>query len=296
MTNSGGGTQVRHEDGKPVLANHRLRLRVVSGPDEGRRIDISAASVTVGTAENCDLKLTDPTVSRHHCEIAVEGDGYRVRDLDSTNGTYLDDDPIELAELHPGGTIGLGGTDLVFEAKKRWVRVERSPNANFGAVTGKTPVMRALFGLLERAASTRLSCIIYGETGTGKDLVARSLHERSDRSHGPFIVVDCGSISESLIESELFGHERGAFTGAERARAGAFELANSGTLFLDEVGELPLEMQPKLLRALEHRGDSSTRRRAPQRSRRTRHLRHPPKPRAHGRARHLPRGPLLSAR
>jgi DNA-binding NtrC family response regulator len=125
--------------------------------------------------------------------------------------------------------------------------------AGFGALRGASEAMRPIFAMLARIAPTDLSCILVGETGTGKELAARAIHDASQRAGRPFVVVDCGAISESLIESELFGHERGAFTGADQKRIGAFEAAHTGTVFLDEIGELPIDLQPKLLRVLERR-------------------------------------------
>src|SRR5690606_1168430 len=179
------------------------------------------------------------------CEIVVRGGDYVLRDLGSTNGTFLDGTRVLEAVLAPGSLVTVGATELVFEPKKKWVRVQPSERESFGGMIGRSRAMREVFGLLERVASTDLSCVIVGETGTGKDVAARALHAASERAGGPFVVVDCGAVSESLVESELFGHERGAFTGADRARKGAFELADGGTVFLDEIGELPLALQPK---------------------------------------------------
>src|SRR4029079_7899646 len=139
------------------------------------------------------------------------------------------------------------------------VRPDRGESASlpvvsaFGSLIGTSATMQRLFATLERVAASDIDVLIHGESGTGKELVATELVQRSGRSDGPVVEVDCGSISSTLVESELFGHVRGAFTGADREREGAFEAADGGTLFLDEIGELPLELQPKLLRALEAR-------------------------------------------
>jgi len=248
------GTQVAADDAEgPALVQHRQRLVVVSGPDRGLERDVVTTRLSIGTADTNDLILNDPMVSRRHCEIVVQADRYLLRDLGSTNGTSVGGTSVVEAFLTPGARIGLGQTEIVFQPKKKWVKLAISEADHFGDLYGKSPPMREVFGLLERVVKTDLSVIIIGETGTGKELVARALHDHGSRAGKPFVVVDCGAVSENLIESELFGHERGAFTGADRARAGAFELAHTGTIFLDEIGELPTELQPKLLRALERR-------------------------------------------
>ncbi|MGF1464767.1 MAG: sigma 54-interacting transcriptional regulator [Sandaracinaceae bacterium] len=245
------GTQVRDDGEGPLLVEHRHRLLVASGPDRGQEVEIPATQLTIGTADGNDLVLTDSTVSRRHCAIRVQGDRYLLRDLDSTNGTVVDDTPVVEAFLAPGARLRLGDTEIIFQPRKKWERIEFGAADHFGELYGTSRAMRSVFALLARLAPTDLACILVGETGTGKELAARAIHAHSARAEGPFVVVDCGAISETLIESELFGHERGAFTGADRQRQGAFEAADHGTVFLDEIGELPLDLQPKLLRVLE---------------------------------------------
>jgi DNA-binding NtrC family response regulator len=242
-----GGTIV---ESPRSIAEHRLRLRAVAGPDSGREWDVRASALRIGTAPDNDVRPNDPSVSRHHCEIRVRDGRYALRDLGSTNGTHVAGAVMLEGWLEEGARFRVGQTELEFGGSRAIVSIA-SGSESFGALHGRAPSMRALFGVLERIAPTRLSAIVLGETGTGKELVARALHEKSKRSEAPFVVVDCGAMSRTLIESDLFGHERGAFTGAERSRPGAFERAQGGTLFLDEIGELPLELQPKLLRALE---------------------------------------------
>jgi DNA-binding NtrC family response regulator len=174
-----------------------------------------------------------------------------VRDLGSTNGTAVDGVFIVEAYVVPGSRIRVGESEILFEGHESYLDVTESPRAAFGELLGESAVMRAVFGILERVAPTSLSLLLTGETGTGKDLAARAIHEASGRRDGPFVVVDCGALSRTLVESQLFGHERGAFTGADKTRKGAFERAHGGTVFLDEIGELPLDLQPKLLRVLE---------------------------------------------
>lgn len=248
-----GGTQVRDDGKGPVLLEHRQKVVVVAGPDRGTELEVAGNTMSIGTAANSDLVLHDDTVSRRHCMISVLRDRYVITDLDSTNGTLVDGTPVIEAVLAPGARIRLGNTEVVFQPKKKWERIEAPPEDHFGALIGTSPAMKTVFAMLAKLSPMDLSCILMGETGTGKELAARAIHERSRRHDKPFVVVDCGAISEHLIESELFGHERGAFTGADWQRVGAFEAAHGGTVFLDEIGELPIDLQPKLLRVLERR-------------------------------------------
>jgi len=231
----------------------RYVLRVIDGPDKGRECALSGADLAVGSAPSNDLVLADPTVSRHHFVLHVGPDGVVLRDLDSTNGTTLAGYRVGSAHLKPGALIGLGLTTLRLDELGGEIREPLSDVDQFGRAIGKSVAMRRLFAMLGRIAAADSTVLIEGETGTGKGVIAEAIHGASARAAGSLVVVDCASIPPSLIEAELFGHTRGAFTGAAAARAGAFESAAGGTLFLDEIGELPLEMQPKLLRALEER-------------------------------------------
>jgi transcriptional regulator with GAF, ATPase, and Fis domain len=197
--------------------------------------------------------LTDDTVSRHHCELLRAPDGIHIRDLESTNGTRIDGTRVREAVVQPGSVLKVGEVEITFRPTGAKVEVMPSEKSQFGHALGQSLSMRTIFGVLERIAPTDATVLLEGETGTGKDVLARSIWSASQRAQKPFIVVDCGAVSYSLIESELFGHERGAFTGAVATRQGAFELADNGTVFLDEIGELPLDVQPKLLRVLETR-------------------------------------------
>jgi transcriptional regulator with GAF, ATPase, and Fis domain len=205
----------------------------------------------IGKSPDNDLVLSDDTVSRHHCELERSSQGIRVHDLGSTNQTRVGRTAVHEAVVEPGATITVGSVELRVESEPRQSTVLPSEARQFGEALGHSIAMRTIFGVLERIAPTDAAVLLEGETGTGKDVIARSIHKVSERRDNPFVVVDCGAISYNLIESELFGHERGAFTGAVSSRQGAFELAGRGTLFLDEVGELPLDLQPKLLRVLE---------------------------------------------
>jgi transcriptional regulator with GAF, ATPase, and Fis domain len=239
---------------KPAkLVSRKVRIEILSGPDSGRHAELPGPEVRVGSAQDCDLALRDPTVSRHHLTVRVEGERIRVIDAGSTNGTLLDGLAIRDAFARPDSRIQAGTTTLRLGMLPDVVEVPVSSRDRFGGLLGSSSAMRRVFAILERVAPTDTTLLVEGETGTGKELVAEGLHEESQRSAGPFIVFDCSAVSPSLIESELFGHVKGAFTGAISDRAGAFEAADGGTLFLDEVGELPVDLQPKLLRVLERR-------------------------------------------
>lgn len=237
--------------GSGPAAPEDLFLVVLSGDARGRRIKVGD-SLRVGSASDNDLILPDDTVSRHHCELSRAGNGILVRDLGSTNHTRIGRSKVREATLEPGATLTVGDVDLVLRAEPQSAEVLPSEHDHFGEAIGPSLAMRTAFGVLERIAPSDASVLLLGETGTGKDVLARSVHAKSPRRAQPFVVVDCGAVSYNLIESELFGHERGAFTGAVNARQGAFETARRGTVFLDEVGELPLDVQPKLLRVLEN--------------------------------------------
>jgi len=231
----------------------QFRLRVLDGPCQGTVYASTGERATIGTQSAMDLVLDDATMSRFQCEIALEAGVAVVRDLGSRNGTLVDGVTVRVAELHDGAVLTLGQTRVRFELGEERVAIPLSEHTRFGSLVGGSTAMRAVFALLQRAAQTDATLLLRGETGTGKDLAASSVHEEGGRREGPFVVVDCGAIPGGLLESELFGHERGAFTGATTSRVGACEQAHGGTLFLDEVGELSLELQPKLLRVLEGR-------------------------------------------
>jgi transcriptional regulator with GAF, ATPase, and Fis domain len=247
------GTRIRREATPATVNLRRCKLVVIKGAQRGTEFVIAGDVFRVGKAPENDLVLTDETVSRVHFEIMRDGKGYLVRDLKSTNGTFLDGAEVKEAYLRAGSVIGLGACELKFTPFEERIEILPSEKEALGEMVGKSPAMREIFGLVERIAPTDATVLIEGETGTGKDMVARTLHQLSPRAGAPFIVVDCGAVAGTLIESELFGHEKGAFTGAIAARQGAFELASGGTVFLDELGELSLDLQPKLLRVLEQR-------------------------------------------
>lgn len=236
-----------------VVSLRKCQLVVVDGPNRGKKLTLNKNVTKLGKRENNDLILTDKTVSRNHAEIEYTSDSFLLRDLGSTNGTFLNGSKVKEAYLSPGDLIKIGNSSLEFEAFDEKIKIEPSDKEEFGLMVGKSRKMRQIFSILEKISPTHATVIIEGETGTGKDLVAQAIHENSQRKGKPFMVFDCSAVAPNLIESELFGHEKGSFTGAVKSRRGAFEEANTGTLFLDEIGELTSELQPKLLRALEQR-------------------------------------------
>lgn len=228
-----------------------FRLVVVDGPARGVEWKSKGSRCSIGSHPSNAFVVQDPTVSRFHCEIHIDGEGARIRDLESRNGTMVDGVMVIEAFLRMGSSIKLGKTVFRFEFGMENHRILLSERTKFGALVGVSPAMRGVFAWLERAAKTDVTLLLEGETGTGKSHAASSIHEASARKAGPFVAVDCGAIPLNLLESELFGHEKGSFTGATERRIGAFESAAGGTLFLDEIGELPTDLQTKLLRVLE---------------------------------------------
>lgn len=208
---------------------------------------------SVGAAAQNDIVLSDDYASSRHLQIEAMEDGFKVIDLNSTNGTIVKGQKIRESVIQSGEEILIGKTHLILAWQEGVEKITPHQETHFCGLVGQSPSMRKLFAQIERVAATPMTVLIQAETGCGKELVARSLHDLSGRRDKPYVVINCGAIASNLIESELFGHEKGAFTGAQSRRVGAFEEANEGTLFLDEVAELPLELQPKLLRALENR-------------------------------------------
>ncbi len=249
--------------GATVSATRRrpqLRWSDGSGPHtsplDGRAVAGSAAGV--------DVAVQDPAVSRLHVEFEARDDGVWVRDLGSRNGTFVEGVLVQSARVPDGGRVQIGSTTFTVNYESSPALVDLWPGERFGPLLGRSVAMRELFARLARVAPTDSTVLLHGETGTGKELVAEAIHASSPRAQQPFVIVDCGALPENLLEGELFGHAKGAFTGAANARAGAVETADGGTVFLDEIGEMPLAMQPKLLRAIESRtvrrvGESSYR-------------------------------------
>ncbi|MFO0685095.1 MAG: sigma 54-interacting transcriptional regulator [Sandaracinus sp.] len=231
-----------------------LRARVTAGPAAGAETTVETLVFTVGTAEGNTLVLGDRTVSRYHLEVRRTPQGIEVTDLGSTNGTRIG--PARLfggrAFVASGSELVLGDSTIVIEDGELTV-TRLAEVGRFGGLFGSSTAMRRLFAEMAPLAQSDVSALLLGESGTGKEVAARALHEQGPRASGPFVTVDATTLVPTLYASELYGHERGAFTGADRRHAGAFERAHGGTLFLDEVGELPAALQAGLLGVLERR-------------------------------------------
>ncbi|WP_233585287.1 sigma 54-interacting transcriptional regulator [Corallococcus sp. CA054B] len=229
-------------------------LRVLSGAEAGKSHPLKQGTYVVGKNPTCDIVLTDKAVSRQHLKLEVHDEHVVATDLGSHNGSFVEGLRFTAMELRPGSVITLGATELKLVPEDTRERsLPLSSRDRFGALVGQSRKMREAFTVLERLAPGGADVLIHGETGTGKDLCAEAIHQQSPRAKGPFVIVDLAGVPSTLIESELFGHVKGSFTGAQADRAGAFERAQNGTVFLDEIGELPLELQPRLLRVLERR-------------------------------------------
>jgi DNA-binding NtrC family response regulator len=236
-----------------ALSVNRFRLAVLTPAAQQRVWESTSDRCSIGSHPSNELVLDDDTVSGFHCELAMTADGAEIKDMQSRNGTFVDGLRVRSAFLRDGSLLRLGEATVRFEIAPETNRIMLSERAQFGLLSGWSPAMRSVFAILEAAATRDVTLLLQGETGTGKGAAADSVHRASKRAQGPFVVVDCSAISPTLLESELFGHEKGAFTGANERRVGALEEASGGTVFLDEIGELPLDLQPKFLRALENR-------------------------------------------
>jgi DNA-binding NtrC family response regulator len=240
--------------GAHAQTDRSFTLVVTSGPEKGSRTTFDGSQpspVLVGTSESCDLRLADREVSRRHASIEHVGSALRITDLQSTNGTLVDRVRIVQALLTGGEIIRVGTTQIAVEDAPIGTPLVLPPNSGFGRVSGVSREIRRLYPLFERLAQSNVPVVLEGETGTGKEALAEALHEQGPRAKAPFVIFDCTAVPASLVEAELFGHERGAFTGAVGSRRGVFEQAHGGTLFIDEIGDLELSLQPKLLRAIE---------------------------------------------
>ncbi len=247
-------TQLAQRGALPSASSTTWILEILDGPDRGKRFqidDVVTRRVLIGQSPACDIPLVDRSASRRHAAVEGSTDGVRIVDLGSRNGTFIGEIRVRDAWIRPGEIVRLGDTRIRFDTDGAVHTVPTSSEGCFARVIGISPEMRALYPIFERVANADVAVLIEGETGTGKEVLAESLHDRSARRGGPFMVMDCTTISPTLLEGELFGHERGAFTGAVSTRHGLFEEANGGTLFIDEIGDLDLALQAKLLRALE---------------------------------------------
>ena len=229
-------------------------VTVIEGPDLGLAFPLTEAPVRLGKGRECEIVLTDRAVSGKHLELRLDGSSVRLKDLGSTNGTYVGEAKVIESIVPAGSVISVGRTRLHLRSEEDSATVlTPSANSHFGELFGTSVPMRQLFAVLERAATRDVNVLLDGETGTGKELAARGVHANSHRSSGPLVVLDCSAVAPELIESQLFGHRRGSFTGAMQDRRGVFESARGGTVFLDELDSLPLDLQPKLLRVIESR-------------------------------------------
>ncbi len=247
-------TQLWTTRGDPREATVRhFFLDLFDGETTRQTFENTAPRCSVGSGTGNDVILDDPTVSRFHCEIQTDGSGARILDLSSRNGTLLDGVLVRDAYLRAGSVLQLGRVSLRFRPAEHRTPLPVSSRTELAGLVGRSVAMRACFAIIERAAASDVVVLVEGETGTGKSRAARAVHQLSARSAAPFLTVDCGAIPANLLETELFGHRKGAFTGAIEDRVGVFEGAEGGTVFLDEIGELPLDVQPKLLKAIEDR-------------------------------------------
>src|SRR5216683_2300929 len=235
------------------LAVQEFHLVLVNTKDAGSSFPLDQPGVKVGKSPDNDLVIDHPTVSRNHLIVHRQGDRFLVQDLGSTNGTFIDGAQIREAYLRAGALLEVGDVQLRFQPQVAAMEIAPTSEDRLGDLVGKSLPMRQIFVLLQRIAPTDSTLLLVGETGAGKGAAAKTIHRLSQRSSGPLVVFDCAAVSESLIESELFGHEKGAFTGAVSQRIGCLERAHGGTLFLDEIDDLGLDLQPKLLRAIEDR-------------------------------------------
>jgi transcriptional regulator with PAS, ATPase and Fis domain len=246
-------TKIAYLHGRPTELHLRKCKFVLDEGGRRRERIFDQNVVTIGAMEDNDVVVNEETVSRYHCKVIQDQDGYILQDQSSTNGTFINRVRIREAYLKSGCTVQVGKVEIKFYFADEKVPIVPSQKERLGSLIGRNVKMREIYGIIEKIAPAGTTVVIEGETGTGKEVVAQTIHQLSPRSSGPMMIFDCGAVPENLIESELFGHEKGSFTGAIMTRQGLFEMAHGGTLFLDELGELNLELQPKLLRALEQR-------------------------------------------
>jgi two-component system, NtrC family, response regulator GlrR len=245
------GTQFVEKPTRNKLRVRKARLEVIRGPDLGKKRNIQSLHLVVGASPDCDLVLSDPTISWQHFELLTTEDGCMLRDLDSKNGTDIRGIRVKQAVLYGGEQIDIGNSTLLLSVSDEHEEFKLSRKNSFGSMIGRSATIRQVFAELEHVAPSDAFLLLEGESGTGKDLAAENIHRFSPRKDKPFVVFDCGAVSSTLIESELFGHRKGAFTGADRDRPGVIESADGGTIFLNEIGEIPLKLQPRLLRLLD---------------------------------------------
>ncbi|MDB4970115.1 MAG: Sigma-54 dependent transcriptional regulator [Myxococcales bacterium] len=243
--------QLGHRGTPLTVSLRKVRVEVVQGPDRGAFADLGDAPLLIGRAPECQLLLTDTSVSWMHVELSLDVAGVQLRNLGSSNGVQVGAALVEEARVEPGTCILLGRTVISLTATEAEAEMPFAPVQRFGGLCGRSLAMKMVFGRLQKFAGSEAPVLIEGPTGTGKELAARALHDASTRASGPFEIIDCGAIPRHLMEAELFGVVKGAYTGADVTREGLFERASNGTVVLDEIAELPIELQPKLLGVLE---------------------------------------------
>ena len=246
-------SQTRPDDAFTVRQLRGAELEVTRGPDLGAKHRLTEPILTVGKGPMAGFRLSDQTVSREHFRLELGPDGLVVHDGGSKNGTWIGGVRVHRVTATGDVSIKAGATVLALRVDAGPSALEVTQSHELGDAVAQSNAMRHVFAYLRRAAPAEITILLEGESGVGKEVLARAIHLHSARTGKAFVPVDCGAIPQNLIESELFGHEKGAFTGASQARIGLFEQADGGTLFLDELGELPIDMQPKLLRVLEQR-------------------------------------------
>jgi DNA-binding NtrC family response regulator len=233
------------------LRCRRPVLRIQEADGSERELVLRDGPTVLGRGEEADVRLRDGSVSRLHARVRPEGRAWVIEDLDSRAGVRVDGVPVREAVLTEGARVELGDTTVTLLGKESRERIARHPGGEMRGLVGASEAMKECFGLVTRLADLELPIVLHGETGTGKEGLARALHDLGPRRDRPFVTVDCTLMHEEHLRSELFGHVAGAFTGADQDREGALARAHRGTLFLDEVGDLDLQLQPALLRALQ---------------------------------------------
>lgn len=235
-------------DGFPL---HKISLEVLTGTDTSTKETFEKPIIRIGADPLCDLVMVDRTVSSRHAEIRRRGDVFELIDLDSTNGTFVGGERTKTVEIDSGTIFQVGRSQILFTVTTEQISVPVTARTRYGNIIGQSKALREIFSILDRVAPSELSVVIEGETGAGKELIAAALHENSSRASKPFVVFDCSAFPATLLESEIFGHEKGAFSGASQRHRGVFERADGGTIFFDELGEMDVEFQSKFLRVLE---------------------------------------------
>jgi DNA-binding NtrC family response regulator len=242
-------TRTIHRSAPPPLG---ALVRVIDTPAKPREFRLEVGACRLGAGRDADIVVADETVSRLHAELTLTPEGVLLTDLESRNGTYYLGQRVQRIALALGSRFRVGNTEISLECDRHTLdQLQPADITSYGDAIGVSTPMRRLFAVLLRLESSLSNVLLQGESGTGKELVARAIHDHSRVSSGPYVALNCGMVDRAFARSELFGHKKGAFTGAIENRIGAFEAASGGTLFLDEIGELPLDVQPALLRALE---------------------------------------------